>query len=248
MGQLDWGNLSGVLAPGTDAVSGPTAGTTPPTGGGTYVFGMKSVQNVVGVVGKYCLQTNFSPTLTGKGGRISGALRRSSVGASSGFAPFLFFAANGATVADNAYLLGLSDENPSHIQLRKGAIADGLPAIVSLDPDAYPNILMRSTDTFEADTWQHLKLDVIIQGTGDVILQVYRNDLNLHGVSSPLWALVPGMEGSHYPTFAGFVDDALGVNTGTPPYAAGGRIGFASRFGTANRATYFDHIAIERQL
>jgi hypothetical protein len=248
MGQLDWGNLSGVLAPGSDALSGPTAGTTPPPGGGTYVFGMKSVQNVVGIVGKYCLQTNFSPTPTGKGGRISGAVRRSAVGAASGFAPFLFFSASGPAASANAYLLGLSDENPSHIELRKGAIADGLPAVVSLDPASSPNILMRSTDTFDAETWQHLRLDVIVQGTGDVILQVYRNDLGAHNVSSPVWQLVPGMEGAHYPTFAGFVDDALGVNTGTSPYSAGGHIGFASRFSTANRATYFDHIAIERQL
>jgi hypothetical protein len=247
MGQLDWGNLSGALTT-DDAVSGPTAGTTPPSGGGTYVFGMKAVQNVVGVVGKYCLQTNFSPTLTGKGGRISGALRKSSVGAASGFSPFLFFAAGGTAVSDNAYLLGLSDENPSHIELRKGAISEGLPAIVALDPDASPNVLMRSTDVFPADTWQHLRLDVVIQGTGDVILQVYRSDLALHNVSSPSWALVPGMEGPHYPTFAGFVDDVLGVNTGSPPYAAGGRIGFASRFSTANRAAYFDQISVERQL
>lgn len=242
MGTSDWGVLSGGLT--SDVKRGPTAGTTPPNGGGSYVYGMHITENVQGAVGLYALQTNFSPMT--KGGRISGALRRALVGSPSGFAPLLFFSAQGSAVSDNAYILGLSDEEACHIELRKGAISDGLPDGV-VDPDASPNILMRSTDTFAPDVWQHLKLDVIKQGTGDVILQVYRNDLNAHAVTSPVWSLVPGMEGPNYPTFAGFVDDALGVNTGSVPLV-GGRAGFAGRFETANRVVWFDHVAIERQL
>lgn len=242
MGQADWSDLSGGI---TTVRRGATAGTSPPPGGGTYCFGMRSVENVAGVFGKYALQTGFSPT--DKGGRISGAVRRSSNGSSKDFAPFLFFCAQGTAAAASAYILGLSDENPSHIQLRKGAIADGLAAVSLVDPDVNPNVLMRSTDTFAPDTWQHLRLDVILQGTGDVILQVYRNDLTLHNVDSPVWAPVPGMEGPSYPTFEGFVDDALGVNSGTTPLP-GGIIGFATRFETANRVAFFDHISVDRQL
>jgi hypothetical protein len=243
MASSDWATLTGSLT--TEVKRGVTAGITPPAGGGSYAFGMRAVENTPGAVGLNCVQGDFAPMA--KGGRITGALRRTSIGAASGFAPFLFFSAASPNVAANAYILGLSDENPSHIQLRKGAISDGLAAVSLLDPDASPNVLLRSTDTFLADTWQHLRLDVILQGTDDVILQVYRNDLNAHNVDSPVWVLVPGMEGASYPTFAGFVDDSLGVNTGTVPLA-GGYAGFATRFEVSNRAAYFDHIAVDRQL
>lgn len=244
MGQADWADLSGGLT-SDNARRGVTAGVTPPPNGGTYVFGARSVENVAGALGKYCLQTNFSPTA--KGGRISGAVRRSSLGSPTGFAPFLFFCANGTAVTASAYLLGLSDEAAAHIELRKGAISDGLPGVSLVAPASAPNVLMRSTDTFAPDTWQHLRLDVIQQGTGDVILQVYRNDLGAHGVDSPVWTLVPGMEGPQYPNFAGFVDDALGVNSGSVPIV-GGCAGYGARFETANRGVYFDHISIDRQL
>lgn len=244
MGQADWSNLSGGLTD-DNARIGVTSGMAAPPNGGAYVFGMRSVENIAGAVGKYCLQANFSPTV--KGGRITGALRRATLGASNGFAPFLFFCANGSSVSAIAYILGLSDESASHIELRKGAIADGLPAVSTVVPAASPNVLMRSTDSFSPDTWQHLRLDVIAQGTGDVILQVYRNDLGAHGVDSPVWTAVPGMEGPYQPTFAGFVDDALGVNTGSLPIV-GGYAGYGTRFETANRGAYFDHIAIDRQL
>jgi hypothetical protein len=244
MAQSDWSTLTGGLTP-DNVKRGVTAGVSPPAGGGTYAFGMRAVENVPGAVGLFCTQTDFSPMA--KGGRITGALRRTSIGAASGFAPFLFFNAGGSAASSVAYILGLSDENPCHIQLRKGAIADGLAAVSLVDPDTNPNVLMRSTDTFLADTWQHLRLDVIKQGTDDVILQVYRNDLLVHNVDSPVWVLVPGMEGASYPTFIGFVDDALGVNTGTTPLG-GGRAGFAARFETSNRAVYFDHVAVDRQL
>lgn len=246
MSQSDWGNLSGGLSE-SDVLRGPTAGTPAPNGGGSHVFGFKSASDTKGAAGKYCLLPNFTPpTPSMRGGRISGAIKRGSIGASSGFAPFLFFSSQGATIGSSAYLLGLSDEAASHIELRKGQIVDGLPAAPLVQPAVSPNILMRSTDTFAADTWQHLRLDVIVQGTGDVILQVYRNDLNAHSVSAPVWAAVPGMEGP-YTAFSGFVDDALGIATGSAPHTSGG-MGFAARFEAANRAAFFDHISIDRQL
>jgi len=243
MASLDWSPLSGGLTD-SNVKRGATAGATAPNGGGSYVFGMHSIANVAGAVGMHCVLTDFNPTA--KGGRITGAIRRGVVGGASGFAPFLFMMAAGDNVSDAAYILGLSDEAASHVELRKGAISQGLPD-AAVDPDAVPNILMRSTDTWQQDVWQHLRLDVIAQGNGDVVLQVYRSDLLTRPVHSPIWSLVPGMEGPFHPSVIGFVDDALGINTGSAPLT-GGRVGFGARFETANRACFVDHVSIERQL
>lgn len=245
MAQSDWGQLVSSLTE-NDVLRGPTAGVEQPPGGGSHVFGMRSVGSVAGALAMYALQNNFSPVAGGRGGRITGVLRRSGLGASVGFAPFLFFCAQGNTIGAAAYILGLSDENNSKIQLRKGSVLSGLEPVPLVSPAIAPNVLMRSTNAFPAETWQHLRLDVIIQGTGDVILQVFRNDLNLHPANSPVWAQIPGMEGP-YTGFAGFVDDALGINTGSPPLS-GGYAGFAGRFDSSNRAAYFDHITVDRQL
>ena len=245
MSQADWGFLSGSL---TDASvkRGPTAGITAPSGGGSHVYGFASVDNSPGVVALYCLQANFSPVPGIRGGRIQAAMRRTSIGAATGFAPFLFFCAQSANVNANAYMLGLSDEASGKIQLRKGPILAGMSAVPDVNPLASPNTLMRSENGYPADEWQHLRLDVVIQGTGDVILQVFRNNLAAHTVGAPVWETIPGMQGP-FSSFAGFVDDALAVNTGTVPLA-GGYMGFGARFDAANRATYFDHINVDRQL
>lgn len=246
MAQTDWGTLSGGLST-PDVLSGPTAGFGTPNGtSGNYVYGMRSTSDVPGAFGLYALQTNFSPTPTARGGRISGVMKRGA-GAGVGFAPFLFFCATPAAVTGVGYMLGLSDEAASHIQLRKGILANGLASVAVPAPAVAPNVLLRSTDFFAADTWQHLRMDVIVQGTGDVIIQVLRNDLALHPASAPIWAAVPGMEGAFSPAFSGFVDDALGLNTGSVPLTSG-YCGFGARFEVSGRAAFFDQIAIDRQL
>lgn len=246
MSKSDWSSLSGGIVD-TNVRGGPTAGVTPPNGGGSHVYGMRMVDGTAGVAGLYCVINGFSPIASpALGGRVSGALRRNSLGATTGFAPFLFFAATGTTVAANAYILGLSDESASHIQLRKGPLAGGLAAVSAIAPATAPNVLMQSTNTFAPDQWLHLRLDVIVQGTGDVILQVYRNDLAAYSVASPVWTAVPGMEGA-FTAFAGFVDDALGTNSGSDPLI-GGYCGFAARFEATNRVCYFDQLSLDRQL
>lgn len=247
MSQSDWADLTGGLT--ADQVArGPTAGMAAPNGGGSHVFGFRSVDNGVGAVGKYCVQQNFNPIAANRGGRITGAMKRPDGGTTQGFCPFFFFAAQAQSVTAVAYLLGLSDEAQSHIELRKGQIVDGLPAPALIQPNVSPNILMRSTDTFPADLWQHLRLDVIVQGTGDVILQVYRNDLTAHPVTSPLWQTVPGMEGPFQPSFAGFVDDTLSFQTGSLPLNGGGVVGYGAAFKAPSKAVYFDHVSIDRQI
>jgi hypothetical protein len=106
---------------------------------------------------------------------------------------------------------------------------------------------MRSSASFANDTWLHLRLDMIVEGTGDVILQVYQNDLDTNPVSAPVWELITGMEGPQYPTITGFVDDALGVTTGIAPYTSG-RAGFGHYNNDVGRQSFFDHIEIGRQL
>lgn len=246
MARSDWGTLTAGID-SADVRAGATAGATAPNGGGTHVYGLRLVEDDTGAYGLYLNQTNFAPTPSDKGGRISCAMRRAAVASTTGFAPFMYFCASGTTVAANAYLLGLTDESASHIQLRKGAISLGQPVPAIALPATAPNVLMRSSDTFQPDTWQHLRLDVIVQGTGDVILQVFRNDLSVNPVTNPVWAVVPGMEGAYVPAFQGFVDDALGVNTGSTPLTSG-YAGFGARFETSNRTVYFDQVAIDRQL
>src|ERR1700742_504074 len=106
MAQNDWQPLISSLTD-LQVRRGVTAGVTPPNGGGSHVYGMRSVAVNAGVLGLYCKQPNFSPTAPNKGGRISGALRRASLGAPDGFAPFLFFCASDADVSGQAYMLGL---------------------------------------------------------------------------------------------------------------------------------------------
>ena len=247
MSQNDWADLDGGLTE-EQVLRGATAGTAAPNGGGAHVFGFRSVESASGAVGKYCIQQDYSPIDGARGGRITGCIKRPAGGTVNGHSAFFFFAAESANVAARAYLLGLSDEQQPHIELRKGQIADGLPAPALVQPSVAPNILMRSTDTFPADEWQHLRLDVIVQGTGDVILQVYRNDLSIRTVSSPLWQFIPGMIGPFSPSFVGFVDDSLSFQTGSAPLNNGGHMGFGARFTVAHRAAFFDHISIDRQI
>lgn len=242
MGQGDWTLLDGTL----DSVRrGVTAGVVTPNGGGNYCFGMHSTENAKGVVAFMCNQTNFGPMQ--KGGRITGALKRSALGSPTGFAPFLFIAAENNNVSTSAYLLGLSNSNGSHIELRKGSISDGLPD-ADVVPRSPPHVLMRSTDLVPVETWQHLRVDYIRQGNNDVLLQVFRNDLSRNLVTAPVWELIPGMEGPFHPEFGGYVDDALGVNTASDPLLGETYLGFGTHFETTNRAAYFDHITIDRQL
>jgi hypothetical protein len=140
----------------------------------------------------------------------------------------------------------LCDGDPYHIELRKGALSGGVPDEAA-DPDGGNHILMRSIGAFNLDTWHHLRLDMILQGTGDVLLQCFQNDLQSDAVTSPDWVVIPGMEGPQSPAIDGFIDDALGVNTGSAPYTSG-RAGFGIHVSEISRRGYFDHLEVIRQL
>lgn len=233
MAEADWTTLTDGLDSGSVA-RGVTAGITPPNGGGSFVFGFNSKDVSIGACGLFCNLTNYAPAA--KGMRITGCLQRGAGGGPSGFSPMLFVGLQGPSVNDVGYLLGLSDADPSHVVLRKGALSGGIK-------DTAPGgdgVLRKSTSTKAIGEWVHLRIDMIVNLNGDVRLQVFENDLEAHALgTSPTWTAIPGM--------AEFVDDTLGVNSGSTPYTSG-RGGFAFRTSDVTRRSYVDHVEVYRQL
>ena len=140
----------------------------------------------------------------------------------------LFIGLQGSSVNDLGYLLGLSDNDPHEIILVKGS------PIAGLDPTA-TSVLKSSSETFVPDTWLHLRLDMIVNPNGDVILKAFRNKLD---VTSPTWDAIPGI--------SDFTDDALSVNSGSAPFI-GGRGGYAFETSDIQRRGFFDQFELHRQ-
>lgn len=239
MAQADWQGLVD-NASSAEIDHGVTAGSSKPYGGGVHCYAYKALVAAVHVSALHAGQVNYNPMA--QGCSIRGAIRRA---AGTGFSPFLFCGLQGTSKTNAGYMLGLSDANPYRIVLRKGILTDGLPDGGAV-PDAAPNILMRSTKSYADNPWIHLRMDAIVQGTGDVLIQVFENDL-VNPVSSPVWVEIPGMEGPQAPAIAGFVDDALGINTSSLPFTAG-RAGFGLRSASTGARAFFDHIEVARQL
>jgi hypothetical protein len=225
------------LNDGLDAATvdrGVTTGIARPPGGGSFVFGFNSLATAQGVVGLFTNQTNFAPMA--KGGSIRGAIQRGVSGGPLNFAPCQFIGLQGPSVNDLGYLLGLGDGDPHHIVLRKGALSGGLPDI----PPGTLGVLRRSTATFLPGSWLHLRLDMVVNLNGDVLLQVFQNDLVAHPLgSAPTWVAIPGM--------AEFIDDALGINSGSQPFTSG-RAGFGFFTKDVTRRGFVDAIETLRQL
>jgi hypothetical protein len=210
---------------------GVTAGIARPPGGGQFLFGFNSLAAVQGAAGLFVSIQNFAPMP--KGGSIRACLQRGPSGGPTGFSPFLFLSAQGPSVNDTAYLLGLSDDDPHRIVLRKAPIALGAGAAADL------GILLRSADSFAQGTWLHLRLDVIANPNGDVVLAVFQNDLATHALgTAPDWVPVNGMQS--------FIDDRLAVNTGSMPLTSG-RGGFGCAVKDTTRRSFFDALEVLAQ-
>lgn len=237
MASNDWVVATSSLG-GTDVAKGVTKGLTPPNGGGSFVYAMNALTATVGAVALYASpqnpNTNFNPLV--KGCDINGALQRGVANGNTGYAAFLFALAQGTAVTDLAYILGLSDGDPSHIELRKGTINTGLPDEA---PGGANKVLARSSTTFSPGTWVHLRLEAVCNANGDVVLNCYQNDLTANLVTAPVWTAIPGI--------AQFIDDATGINSGSVPYI-GGRAGFGGTFSGATRRAFFDQIALLKQV
>ena len=73
-----------------------------------------------------------------------------------------------------------------------------------------------------------------------MVLNVYENDLLAHPLDTPPdWQPILGMPS--------FIDDHLGINSGTQPLTSG-RAGFGFAVQDVTRRGYFDHIELYRQL
>lgn len=234
MAESDWTVCSSSISSGA-LDRGVTQGIARPSGGGSFVYGFNSLAVVAGATALFCNQTNFAPTPANKGGSVRGAVKRGLSGGQIGFSPFLFLGLQGPDVSDAGYLLGLSDAEPHSIILRKGPINVGVPD----QPIGTNGVLAKSSETFEPDTWLHLRLDMIVNLTGDVILKAFRSDLVANAVSSPIWLPIPGL--------ADFVDDTLGINSGSAPFTSG-RFGFGMQVSDAARRSFFDQIEVSRQI
>lgn len=211
---------------------GVTAGVPRPPGGGEFVFAYHSLVVARGAVALFVNQSGFAPA--DKGCSIRGALQRGPGGGPLGFSPFLFVGCQGTSVNDTAYLLGLSDDDPHNLVLRKGAVVAGVPRA-----DA-PGTLLASNASYAQGTWLHVRLDMIVNPNGDVVLAVFENDLVAHPLGSPsVWQPVPGMDV--------LIDDHLGIQTGSQPLTSG-RAGFGFAVSDTTRRGYFDHIELLRQV
>jgi hypothetical protein len=230
MGQADWSYLNDGLDLAT-VDRGVTAGLAPPPGGGSFLFAFNSLAAVQGAVALYANLDNFAPMQ--KGGSIRGCIQRGPSGGPTGFSPFFFLCCQGNSINDHAYLLGLSDDDPHRIVLRKGTIAAGIP-----DAEG-PGVLLASGESFALGTWFHLRLDVIVNQNGDVLLDAFANDLAAHPLNSPPnWLPIAGM--------SKLIDDNTGINTGSQPLTSG-RAGFGVAVKDVTRRAFFDHIELLRQ-
>jgi hypothetical protein len=226
MAQSNWVEALG-SAPQASIRWAVSAAYPKPNGGGTFAYGFNSVDNITGVVALFMTQNQFCPTA--KGGDISAALERGLSGGKTGFAPFLFFCLTGTDVGSNAYMLGLGDGDPSHIILRKGDLASGLPDV----PAGQQGVLLQSTDSYPDEAYYHLRLEAVWNPNGDVVLNVYRSDLTVNPVNKPIWLPIPGMPQ--------VIDDKAGITSGSPPYPAG-YVGFGFRSNNVARRAFLDHI------
>lgn len=236
MASLDWTELTNSLS-APNLARGVTSGTSKPNGGGQFTFAMNTLTATPGAYGRRATpqapNTNFAPLPSG--GDISMAMVRAAGGGLTGWSVFAFIGLQDVDVSDLGYFLGLSDGNPCHIELRKGALSQGLP---DESPGGVNKILRQSAGVVAIDTWVHLRLEMVTNANGDVILNCYQNDLGSNLVTAPVWTPISGM--------ASFVDDVAGINTGSAPFTSG-HAGFAGVFSDITRRAYVDHVTLARQ-
>ena len=205
------------------------AGFVGPTGGGSFIAALHALTASTGFAGwYYSADAAYNPIATSKGGVITAAMRRHA--ASTAYAPMIGFISGIDLATANAYVLGLSNNDPYQFVLRKGLVIGGLDSGGS-------DVLRVSTSSFSSNTaWHHLKLEVVVNPHGDVVVNVY---MNLGNVTTPVWVVIPGMDS--------FVDDSNGIFTGTPPLISG-FCGFFGHYnsGAAGKVSLFDQITIER--
>jgi len=240
MSEADWSTLTGGSALDSGSVArGVSNAFTVPNGGGSYVHGFRSLDASSGVAGWYCALSNFTPIGGGgnKGGSVRAAMKRYT--AQDGYAPFIGLIKGTDPTADG-YFLGLTEGASAYnLALKKGSPASGLTGNET-------SILRKSSDQFTdsgdtAAAWFHVRLDVLVNPNGDVVLSVKQNDLTSNAVTSPVWAAVSGMDD--------FVDDAVGILTESTPHQNSFYIMFGHYTAASQGSvSLFDHFEVWRQL
>jgi hypothetical protein len=237
------GSADGTGWTGVTVLRDATFGIVPPPGGGLAVFGFNSLQKVDASVCIYTQVAGFSPMASG--GQIKAAIQKGISGGNTGFSNFIFLCASGSDVGDVAYLLGVEDSTPGRLVLVKGVIGVGIPA-----DGSGTQILRASSQRYVQGDWIHLRLDAIVQASGDVVLRCYTNDLTLHPLNLPAgWVWEPivfsdGWVGVFNDGY--FIDDVIGVNSGSLP-RTNGFAGFGFKCTESARRAYIDHIDITQQ-
>ena len=238
MAEVDWTFI------GADAATirrGVTAAFTPPPANATnkFVFGFHSQVDSAAQSAMYLNKTNFAPLKndagSATGGVIQAALQRAPSTYTTGFSIGMFMCLQGTDVGQYAYVLGLSDNYPHEVVLAKCTLKADLKVDASY-------VLKKGSATYNPGTWVHLRLEVIVNPNGDVVLRALQNDLNSNKVDSPSWQSISGIDD--------FIDDSLGINaasTGHPQPLAGGYAGvFFSSTKSGCRALV-DHVVVMRQ-
>jgi hypothetical protein len=251
MAETDWDVVVNSLAE-SNIVRGVTSAISRPSGGGSFIHGFNSITSVDGAVALFADKAEYKPTAFGAS--IRGCLRRGAGDGTTAFSPFLFVGLQGTPpdiVTDKAYILGLSNGPDYHITLMKAVLNSG---VLDASPNPAVNgVLARSTLAYPHDSsdrsggpatagaWHHLRLDMIVN-TGDVILKVFQNNLSTNPLGAVYdWQSITGISSE------GFVDDAAGIATGSPPFT-GGYCGFGFASTETSRRGYFDHIELFRQI
>jgi hypothetical protein len=220
----------------SDMVRGPSAAfTVAHAEAGSYVYGFRSIVSTTGFGGKYCNVAGANPGGSLKGGSIRALMKRYASGGD--YAPMIGVLNSTDPTTGEGYLLGLSAGTTYQVVLKKGTPASGL------DPSS-SSVLRASTASYTgvgdgAAVWFHLRLDVLVNPHGEVVLDVYSNDVANEGVDSPTWEAITGMDQ--------YIDDSFGVLSGSNPIVDPLYFIFGVYSEDAGSIAMFDHIQITRQ-
>ena len=244
MAESDWSVASGSLPLG-DLARGSvsTLGVPGPNGGGAFVHGFRAVTATAGVTALYVADADYNPTA--KGLRLfNAAMTRLNSGSVQNL-PLIFGQLQGTDVSNVAYVLGLSETSPSRLVLAKTTLDAGLPEI-TVDP-LNNGVLAVGTQPITDGAWIHVQLGVNVQPNDDVFLSVLQSDNVANTVQSPDFQPVAGMDEVSPGQGIAFIDDGLGINSGSAPLLTG-RAGFGFVTRAQGSRGAMDHLELARQL
>ncbi len=199
---------------------------------GSFSFGGRAL--VSGEKFSGMLYNGFYPLASGKGGSIRAYLRKHTpITGTAAYAPMIFFADDYDMVQDpSGYILGLSEGAPYYIMLAKGKLSNGLKTTAA-------GKLQLGTTPYDSAQWIGLRLDLIHNPQGDLVLDVYYDSAG--APAAPVWARPAGIS-------AAFVDDRLGVLSGSLPNVSQKYMGFGVYTNALGAVAAIDYVRAFQQL